>query len=104
MLPRVLYYYREAMRSYGLSRRDLEELQARKLRHMLTHAYRRVPLYHHWFRSTGITPEDIRGVDDLRRLPTLGRDEIHQRHLGSLIASKRDARRSISMKTTGTTG
>lgn len=56
----------------------LEEEQNAKLRQSLTTAYENVPYYHRLFRNLSLKPEDIRGVDDLKRLPILTKDEIRR--------------------------
>ena len=104
MFLRVLHYHKHALRSYRYSSRELAELQARKLRSILTHAYQRVPLYHRWLHSRGLTPDDIRTVDDLRRLPTLSRGELRENSPSGIVDSTKDPRRAVVRRTSGTTG
>ena len=104
MIHRVLSYYREAMRNYLLPPPELADLQARKLRHIINHAYRNIPLYRRWFRSRGLTSEDIRTPEDLRRLPTLSREEIQENYPTGIVDPSRNARRATVRRTSGTTG
>jgi len=62
-----------AIQNYKLEPKELQDLQNRKLRRLLRYAYDRVPFYRKRFRSVNLAPEDIKNVDDLRRLPTITR-------------------------------
>ena len=44
---------------------QLEQLQQKKLRALLEHAYENVPYYHKVFRELGLKPEDIKTTSDL---------------------------------------
>ncbi len=55
---------------------ELADMRRRKLQKLLRHAFDNVPFYRQRFRDSGITPDDIRGFDDLRRLPPLTKDDI----------------------------
>ena len=46
----------------------VRELQERKLRKLVQHAYTHVP-HRDRLRAHGIGPQDIRTLDDLRKLP-----------------------------------
>src|SRR5262245_27443274 len=57
----------------------LDELKARQsiaLRRLLWRAYEDVPFYARRFRERGLTPLDVRTVDDIGILPILTRDEV----------------------------
>ena len=51
----------------------LRDLQLGKLRRVLRHAYRHTEFYRRVFDERGLTPERLRGVEDLARLPLLER-------------------------------
>jgi phenylacetate-CoA ligase len=48
------------MRNEQFGPDKLAELQARKLRRLIAHAFENVPFYSRLFRESGVTPEDIR--------------------------------------------
>jgi phenylacetate-coenzyme A ligase PaaK-like adenylate-forming protein len=85
----------------GLS--DLEEWQNRRLRELVRHAYDTVPYYREVFTESRISPEDIRTVDDLHRLPILTKDII-KKNFNRLISSKIPKRKIRHGHTSGTTG
>jgi phenylacetate-CoA ligase len=51
------------------SRKDIRRIQLEKLRHQVAWAFDRVPWYRERFGELGVKPEDIRCLEDVRRLP-----------------------------------
>ena len=54
----------------------IEQLQLRKLREVLRHAYRVCPYYTAKFKQIGFVPEDIQTLADVSRIPALSRKEV----------------------------
>jgi phenylacetate-CoA ligase len=52
-----------------LARPSLEALQLERLKRTVERTWERVPFYRQRFEKAGVTPEAIRGLADLRRLP-----------------------------------
>jgi len=84
---------------------ELDELEALKsgfLRRLLRHAYRHTAFYRERFDAAGIAPDDIRGPDDLVRVPLLERPDARDR------AADREATAppavAVRKATSGTTG
>ncbi len=65
--------HRELLRTQWSSLDALVAMQERDLRKLLAHAHAHVPWYRAKMDEIGARPEDIRTVDDLRRLPLLTR-------------------------------
>lgn len=59
-----------------MPRERLEQHQLEKLRALLTHLNERSPFYRRKLDAAGIAPEDIRGLDDVRRIPTTEKEEL----------------------------
>ena len=91
--------------SQWLDPEQLEEGQLTQLRMLLTHAMARVPYYRDLFRQRGIRPDDIRTMDDFRRLPLLGR-RAYQAEAGRMHAEGLpDGMRDVgTVSTSGTSG
>jgi phenylacetate-CoA ligase len=53
----------------SLERIELEALQTRKLRRQVERLYQENPFYRRLWDEAGVSPEDIRSRDDVRRLP-----------------------------------
>jgi len=91
-----------------MPRAELEGLQLRKLRSLLEWAGAKVPWHAERLRGAGVTPDSLRSLDDLRRVPFMTRDEWMQGQLerppyGNLLAAPPEAAVRYHM-TSGTTG
>ena len=53
----------------SMARDELERLQAERLKNIAAYAYNRTEIYRRKFDALGVKPEEIKGLDDLRRLP-----------------------------------
>ena len=52
-----------------LPREDLEKLQLSRLQTLVQRVCANVPFYRDRFKEHGISPSDIRGLSDLKKLP-----------------------------------
>lgn len=93
--------YLSAMRTYHLPLREIREVQNRKLRATIRHAFTYVPFYRRVFRERGWTPEDFRTIDDLRKIPILTKADLAKNQPDGLMA--RGMKSEFSRITTGTT-
>ena len=50
-------------------RAEIEALQLKRLKETVEREYAKVPIYRERMDSTGVRPEDIKTLDDIRRLP-----------------------------------
>jgi len=81
----------------------LRALQERRLRHLVTHAYRQVPFYRRTLEDRGIHPADIRSLDDLPLLPVLPRRAVAE-DFAALVARDAARFRPERGSTSGTSG
>ena len=58
------------------SREELESYQSACLRRLVDHAYQQVPYYRRRFDEAGVSTGQIRGIEDLGRLPTTEHADI----------------------------
>jgi len=87
---------------YG-STDELAELQARGLRWTVSHTWNNSPFYRKRFEKAGITPDDVRTLDDLAKLPFTSADDLRAGYpLPLLSTDPADIVRIHS--STGTTG
>jgi phenylacetate-CoA ligase len=84
-------------------RERLRQTQDRRLRHMVRIATENVPLYRERFRASGISPDDVRGIDDLARLPFITKEDLRNAYPFGLFAVPMDevVRLHASSGTTG---
>lgn len=81
----------------------LRELQDERLVKQVKHVWDNVPYYRKKMKEKGVTPDDIKGVDDLHKLPFLSKADLRDAYpYGLLAAPLKDCVRIQS--TSGTTG
>lgn len=91
-----------AMKDQFLSSIELKQLQFRKVSALINHAYNTVPFYQKSFRQAGIRPDDIRTLQDYRRIPVLTK-EILRDHWEAFYSTK-PASKLFPALTSGSTG
>jgi phenylacetate-CoA ligase len=98
-----LAYLRELERSQYFDISRLQELQVRKLKDMLVHAYRETPYYRQLFDEIGFKPEAFNDAGDLKRIPLLDKDMLRRRQPEFLAKLSKGNALSV-FKTGGSTG
>jgi phenylacetate-CoA ligase len=86
-----------------LSRSELMDLQLRRLRHTLRHAYTHVELYRRKFDEAGVGPEDCRTLDDLARFPFTTKADLRDTYPFGMFAVPMSEVRRVHASS-GTTG
>ena len=82
---------------------DMRKLQSERLVKQVRHVYENVPYYRAKMDEKGVTPDDIKSVDDLHRLPFLSKADLRDAYpYGLLAVPLKDCVRIHS--TSGTTG
>jgi phenylacetate-CoA ligase len=77
----ILSRYRKLLLAEQYSKEALRELQFQRLSAVLQHANKCSPFYTRRFKEIGLVPEDIKTLEDMRRIPPLARqDLIEHRH------------------------
>ena len=86
-----------------MSRADMSTLQNERLACQVRHVYKNVPYYRKKMDEKSVTPDDVKTVDDLFKLPFLTKDDLREAYpYGLLAVPVEDAVRIQS--TSGTTG
>ncbi|MCM2423358.1 phenylacetate--CoA ligase PaaK [Streptomyces sp. RKAG293] len=86
-----------------LSGAELRDLQLRRLRATLRHAYDNVAFYRNSFDAAGVAPEDCRTLDDLARFPFTTKADLRDNYpFGMFAVPEADIRRIHA--SSGTTG
>lgn len=101
---RAKLLYLELRQTERMSRKQLDDMQDRRLRRLIQHAYTHVPYYRSRMIEAGIRPEDIRCVADLGRLPMLGKDDVRNHLYFDLFADNHVKREMQKISTSGSTG
>ena len=94
-------YYQEEIEC--ASRERIKEIQDEKLVKQVKHAWDNVPYYRKKMEEKGLTPEDIKGTEDLHKLPFISKADLRESYpYGLLGVPLKDCVRIQS--TSGTTG
>lgn len=97
-------YYESLHKTQWLSTSDMRELQNEKLRRLVRHAYRNVPYYRAQMQERGLRPEDIRGQEDLHKLPFLTKDLVRKHLYFDIMSENHDKSQVLRIATSGSTG
>ena len=98
------WYYEELRHSQWLTPPQVRELQERKMRALVSHAYYHVPFYRDLLDAAGLRPSEIVTLDDLRRVPLLSKDTVRENLYHGLLSNNHDKRRILRVATSGSTG
>ena len=94
-------YYQPEMEC--ASREQIRAWQDERLVNTVQRVYKNVPYYRNLMEKKGVTPDDIKSVDDLHKLPFLTKDDLRDAYPYGLLATPlHDCVRIQS--TSGTTG
>ena len=94
-------YYQKDIET--MSREEMKALQTEKLLKQVQHVWDNVPYYRNLMEEKGVTPADIRSIDDLYKLPFLSKADLRDAYPYGLLAKPlKDCVRIQS--TSGTTG
>jgi len=85
-----------------MPRDDLQALQVRRLKELVARVAQ-VPFYKREFGKEGVTPDSMRSLDDLRRLPFTTKDDLRQHYPLGFLAVPREKVVRIQ-GSSGTTG
>ncbi len=97
-----LWQYYKLSRNQWLKPEELEELQWKKLKQILNHAYETVPFYRKKFQKAGITPNDIKTKKDMLKIPVTTKEELRKNF--PVISQNYSLNELHKGKTTGSTG
>ena len=94
-------YYQKEIET--MSREEMKKLQSEKLVKQVKHVYENVPYYRNLMDEKGVKPGDIKGIDDLHKLPFISKADLRDAYPYGLLAKPlEDCVRIHS--TSGTTG
>ncbi|MDD6023870.1 MAG: phenylacetate--CoA ligase [Oscillospiraceae bacterium] len=94
------YYQKEIETA---SREEIIAIQNEKLVKTVKRVYENVPYYKAKMDEKGVTPEDIKSIDDLHKLPFLTKDDLREAYPYGLLAT--DLKDCVRIQSTsGTTG
>jgi phenylacetate-CoA ligase len=69
-----------------MPRKQLQELQLKRLKKSVNAVYKNVPLYRNKFDGAGVKPADVRSLDDLRKLPFTRKTDLRDSYPFGMFA------------------
>jgi phenylacetate-CoA ligase len=97
-------YYYLLKQSEWLKPAEIRDLQEVRLQHLVRHIYHHVPYYAGLMQERGLIPEDIQTLDDLRKLPLLGKTDVRENLYFDLFADNHRKPDMYKISTSGSTG
>jgi phenylacetate-CoA ligase len=90
-------------KSQNWDNKQIDNYQLKKLQQIIRHSYIHVPYYKELFDIHGISPDDIKTIEDIKKIPILTK-EIARANQSKLIADNVNSKYLKKGKTGGTTG
>ena len=76
---------------------EMKKLQSEKLVKQVKHVYENVPYYRDLMDKKGVSPDDIKSIDDLHKLPFLTKADLRDAYPYGLLAKPLDTMGLISV-------
>ena len=96
-------FFQELNKTQWYKPEKLKRFQESRLRALVKHAYHKVPYYYKIFKGRNIRPDDIKTIEDLKKLPILTKENVRN-HFDELTAVNAKDYRYGTGKTSGSTG
>ena len=96
-------YYSDLDRIWRVDYEKLQKYQDKALRKMVKYAYT-VPLYRKKYKKHGVHPSDIRGRDDVEKLPFITKSDLREHFPNDIIPKGFDKENAYIVSTSGSTG
>lgn len=100
--PELKNKYNFLKKSEKWSIEDLEKHQLKQLKRIISVAYNKSPFYYQLFRDAGVTPKDIKTLEDINKIPSISKRDV----LNNIeeIQNKEKYRKLFLSETSGSTG
>jgi len=103
LLKALKSYLFDIDRLRKIDEKKLRNYQNKKIRELVKFAYN-VPLYHDKYKKFGIHIDEIKTIDDLKKIPTVSKDDFKNYYPDGIVSSKVNKNKLIQVSTSGTTG
>ena len=90
--------------SQWLPTQKIREYQEERLRSLINHAYHHVHFYRDLFDERGLTPDDVRTIEDLLKLPIIDKSMVRENIFFGLMSDNHDKGDLQKVTTSGSTG
>jgi phenylacetate-CoA ligase len=69
-----------------MPRTELENLQLERLKQKVAYVYEKVPFYRSHFQKARVSPQDIKSLEDITKLPFVSKDDVRNNYPYGLMA------------------
>jgi len=104
MFARFFWYWLQLHSSQWLPIQELEKLQFKKLKKILSYSYEKVPFYRKHYDQHRVHPNDLKSLEDLRRFPITTKELARDNPLEERMSVDVDPSQCVTRKTSGSTG
>ncbi len=103
-LSRIPLIILDWKRTQLLKPKELRDLQNKRLRAIIEHSYKHVPYYHNLLKNAKLVPNDIKTVDDLKKIPITRKTDIRNLPIQDFTANDFDLTKCEQRQTSGSSG
>ena len=96
-------YLFDINRLRNLNDAELKKYQIKSLRKVVKFAYT-VPLYHDKYKKAGVHPSDIKGINDIVKLPMVSKNDMRENFPDRILPVGYNKKKAHFICTGGTTG
>lgn len=104
MNPFQAKFFYEMLGNQWQSYSKLQKIQNIKLQKLIHHAYYNIPFYRHLFDSTGLKPEEIKDIEDLRNIPITSKKQLQSVSIDDILYKDSNLSNYERIATSGSTG
>ncbi|KAA0000210.1 MAG: phenylacetate--CoA ligase family protein [Thermoplasmata archaeon] len=102
-LKALAHYLTDVERAWKLKPDEIKRYQSKALRKALKYAYR-VPLYHRKYKEAGIYPDDIKSIEDLKKLPLVTKKDLIEGYPDDIVPVNYNKEKAYVVGTSGSSG
>lgn len=97
----MTYYYNEKLET--MPKEEMAKLQYQELKVLVERVYRDSAFYHGKMKEAGVSPDDIKSIEDIRKLPFMKKTDLRDNYPDKLVCVPKDdvVRYHVSSGTTG---
>ncbi len=104
MFARFFWYWLQLQSNQWLPIQELEKIQLKKLKKILSHSYEKVPFYKKFYDQHRVRPNDLKSLEDLHRFPIITKELARDTSLEERMSVDVDLSQCVTRKTSGSTG
>lgn len=96
-------YLSDINRIWNLDKNGMKKYQDKAFRNIIKYSYT-IPLYHDKYKKNKVTPNDIKGIEDIKKLPIISKEDIRSGFPDEIIPRNFDKNNNYLISSSGSTG